>query len=84
MESTNATIIPIASNATSEELNPPSYFKILIALPPNIAGTARKNVNYAAAVLEIPSIREPTMVEPERDVPGKIAAIIWNTPIKNA
>ena len=84
MESTNATIIPIASNATSAELNPPLYFRILIALPPNMAGTARKNVNSAAAVLEIPSIREPTMVEPERDVPGKIAAIIWNTPIKNA
>lgn len=44
-------------------------------LAPNIAGIARKKVNSAAAVLETPSSSAPTMVAPEREVPGNIAAI---------
>lgn len=36
----------------------------------NITGTARKNVYSAATVLETPRIRAPTIVAPERDVPG--------------
>ena len=55
-----------------------------MALPPNIAGIARKNVNSAATVRETPMRSEPMMVAPEREVPGKIAAINWNTPIINA
>ena len=44
-------------------------------LAPNIAGIARKNVNSAAAVLDTPNNNAPTIVAPEREVPGKIAAI---------
>ena len=50
-------------------------------LAPNITGIARKNVNSAATVLETPIIRPPRMVAPEREVPGKIAAISWNRPM---
>lgn len=61
-----------------------SVLRSLMALPPNIAGIARKNVNSAATVRETPMRSEPMMVAPEREVPGKIAAINWNTPIINA
>ena len=47
-------------------------------------GIARKNVNSAATVLDTPISRAPTIVAPEREVPGKIAAISWNTPISVA
>ena len=53
-------------------------------LAPNITGIARKNVYSAATVLDTPSNNAPTIVAPERDVPGKIAAINWNIPIQNA
>ena len=36
---------------------------------------ARKKVNSAATVLDTPIISAPTIVAPERDVPGKIAAM---------
>ena len=35
----------------------------------------KENVYSAATVLETPRIRAPTIVAPERDVPGNIAAI---------
>ena len=44
-------------------------------LAPNMTGIARKNVYSAATVLDTPSNSAPTIVAPERDVPGKIAAI---------
>ena len=44
-------------------------------LAPNITGMARKKVNSAATLLDTPSSRAPTMVAPEREVPGKMAAI---------
>lgn len=47
-------------------------FIILIALKPNITGTAIKNVNSAADTLETPISNAPMIVEPERDVPGII------------
>ena len=56
-------------------------FAPLRRLAPNITGTARKKVYSAATVLEIPSISAPTMVAPEREVPGNIAAISWKSPI---
>ena len=37
-----------------------------------------------ATVLETPMSNAPTIVAPERDVPGKIAAISWKRPIINA
>ena len=45
---------------------------------------ARKNVYSAATVLDTPIKRAPTMVAPERDVPGKTAAISWKNPIISA
>ena len=44
-------------------------------LAPNIVGIARKKVNSAATVLETPISNAPTIVAPERDTPGKTAAI---------
>lgn len=49
---------------------------------PNITGIAKKNVNSVATVRETPKSKAPTIVAPERDVPGKIAAINWKKPIK--
>ena len=51
------------------------------ALAPNITGIARKNVNSAATPRDTPSAKAPTIVAPDRDVPG-IIAIIWKTPIR--
>ena len=44
-------------------------------LAPNITGMARKKVNSAATLLETPISNAPTMVAPEREVPGNTAAI---------
>ena len=41
----------------------------------DITGTARKNVNSAAATLETPINNAPIIVEPEREVPGIIDKI---------
>ena len=38
---------------------------------PNITGIAKKNVNSAATVLDTPNNKAPTIVAPERDVPGE-------------
>lgn len=45
------------------------------ALAPNITGTARKNVYSAAAALETPRSKAPTIVAPLLEVPGKTAAM---------
>ena len=45
-----------------------------------MVGMARKNENSAAERLSAPSSSAPTMVEPERDVPG-IMARHWNSPM---
>ena len=47
-------------------------YKSKIAAP-NIVGIARKKENSVAAFLESPANSPPTMVAPERDVPGIIA-----------
>ena len=46
------------------------YLPILRADAPNMTGMARKNENSAAAGREIRRVRAPTMVAPEREVPG--------------
>ena len=53
-------------------------------LAPNITGIARKKVNSAATVLDTPIKSAPKMVAPEREVPGKIAAINWKNPMIKA
>ncbi|CLP71241.1 Uncharacterised protein [Mycobacterium tuberculosis] len=48
-----------------------------------MVGIARKNENSAAERLSVPISSEPTMVAPDRDVPG-IIAMHWKSPILNA
>ena len=49
-----------------------------------MTGTARKKVNSAAQVLETPIRRAPMMVAPDREVPGKMAAMTWKRPMIRA
>ena len=62
----------MVSVATSAPVKANPNLISFIKLKPNITGTARKNVNSAAATLETPIIRAPIIVDPERDVPGII------------
>ena len=41
-------------------------------------------MNSDATVLDTPISNAPTIVAPDLEVPGKIAAINWNTPIISA
>ena len=84
MDTTNDTIIPVRRTASSLPEKWKPNFTSLRRLAPNIVGTARKNVNSAATGLAIPIRSAPTIVAPEREVPGKRAAISWNTPIMKA
>ncbi len=56
------------------------FFKRSKAKAPAMVGMARKKENSAAERLSAPSSSEPTMVAPERDVPG-ISARHWNRPM---
>lgn len=82
-ETRKAEIMPIRSIAVSIPVAGKPHFTSFNRLAPNITGTARKKVNSAAVVRETPSRSAPTIVAPEREVPGKIAAITWKTPIIN-
>ena len=75
IETTNATIIPIMSIADSYPVKWKPNLTSLRRLAPNITGIARKNVYSAAIVLETPISSAPTIVAPEREVPGNTAAI---------
>ena len=81
IEETKAVIKPtnIIQISVVEKTKP--NFNNLNKAAPNMTGIAKKKVNSAATVLETPKIKAPTMVAPERDVPGKIAAINWKKPI---
>ena len=87
IDTTNATAQPVSRIAHSM---PPSaiplsrYFAIFKRLAPAMTGIAIKNVNSAATVLDTPSRSAPTIVAPDLDVPGKIPATSWNTPIASA
>ena len=71
-ETKNATNIPVINVNISTDENAKPNFNIFTALNPNITGTAKKKVNSAAATLDTPISNAPTIVEPERDVPGII------------
>ena len=71
---TNAVTIPTRRSPISWPVTSPSNFKILRRLAPSITGIARKKVNLAAASLLMPIAMDPTIVEPDLDAPGKIAA----------
>ena len=83
-ETANATIMPRISMPASIAVKDSPNFTIFKRLAPNITGMAKKKVNSAATVLDTPISSAPTIVAPEREVPGKIAAINWNTPISVA
>ena len=69
----NATILPMIRVSRLLDIILVSSFislKHLYTVAPNIVGTARKNENSAAAVLDTLIVDAPKIVEPERDVPG--------------
>ena len=83
----NATTVPtrrISASPPVIAIPASIYLADFQRLAPNITGTARKNVNSAAVALDTPIINAPTIVAPERDVPGKTAAASWNNPIITA
>lgn len=71
----NDTSIPMINTPASSVVNDKPNFTSFNRLAPNITGIARKNVNSAATLLDTPMSSAPTIVAPERDVPGKTAAI---------
>lgn len=75
IDTKNATNIPVSSTAHSIAVKCRPKLMSLIALAPNMTGTAIMKVNSAAATLDTPIIRAPMIVAPDRDVPGNIAAI---------
>ena len=79
-----ATTMATKSTANSVPVNARPNFTILSRLAPNITGMAKKKVNSAATGLAMPISRAPTMVAPERDVPGNTAAITWKIPMISA
>ena len=83
-ETIKAVIIPVNNIINSFPEKEKPNFKIFKRLAPSITGIAKKKVNSAATVLETPIKSAPRIVAPEREVPGKIAAISWNNPITAA
>ncbi len=74
IDTRNAVTIPISSITASAAVNANPNLTNFRSDAPNITGIPRKKVNSAATVRETPSISPPSMVEPERDVPGSTAA----------
>ena len=65
IETKNATTTPVTSVRTSAGVNVKPNFTSFSRLAPNITGIARKKVNSAATVLEVPTRIPPIIVEPE-------------------
>lgn len=84
IDTINATILPTDNIIISNPVNTNPNLTNLSKLAPNITGIARKNVNSAATSLDTPINKAPNIVAPEREVPGKTAAITWNNPIITA
>lgn len=70
IETINATTIPMIRANSSIFLKSNPNFISLKALAPSMVGTARKNVNSAAATRDTPINKAPIIVDPDRDVPG--------------
>lgn len=83
-ETRKATIMPVHKIANSAPVKDKPNFSNFNKLAPNMTGIAKKKVNSAAIVRLTPIIKPPKIVAPLREVPGKIAAINWNTPILSA
>ena len=84
METTKDTTMPTIRIINSQLVKTIPNLMSFNKLAPNITGIAKKNVNSAATVLETPMSKAPTIVAPEREVPGNIAAINWKIPMINA
>jgi len=69
------TTVPVTSRVSSREVKAKPNFTTFRRLAPNMTGMARKKVYSAATVLDTPMSSAPTMVAPEREVPGKTAAM---------
>ena len=80
METTKATTMPTIRITASEALKARPNFTSFKRLAPAITGTARKKVNSAAVVRDMPRRMPPRIVAPEREVPGNTAAISWKRP----
>ena len=74
-ETINDTAIPSISikNSYKEKFKP--NFTSFRKLAPNITGIAKKNVNSVATIRDKPIQIPPNIVAPDREVPGKTAAI---------
>ena len=75
IDTKNDTSIPMIKTPASSVVKDKPNFTSFNRLAPNITGIARKNVNSAATLLDTPMSSAPTIVAPEREVPGKNAAI---------
>ncbi len=84
IETAKDTNMPTARTTNSQLVKTMPYFSNFNRLAPNITGIARKKVYSAATVLDTPIKSAPTIVAPEREVPGNIAAINWKRPIIRA
>ena len=84
MDTRNATSMPVPRRISSVPEKRKPYLTIFKRLAPAMTGIARIKVNLAATVRETPIISPPTIVAPEREVPGKIAAISWKRPMRKA
>ena len=77
-ETANAVNVPAIRMANSADVTENPFnmnFRSLSRLAPNIAGSARKNENSDAVLRFIPRIIPPSIVEPERDVPGTMESV---------
>jgi len=77
-ETINAVTVPaIRIRISADVIGTPFImnFRHLRRLAPNMAGRARKKENSDAVLRLIPSIIPPSMVEPERDVPGTMESV---------
>ena len=77
---TKAATKPMAMIGRSAVVKTLRFLNRSKAKAPTMVGMARKKENSAAARLSTPKSSAPTMVEPERDVPG-ISDRHWNSPI---
>lgn len=70
MDTMKAVIIPVAKISASKLVNDRPNLASFTRLAPSITGMAKKKVNSAATVREVPIRIAPMMVAPEREVPG--------------
>ena len=71
----NATTELITNIIASSTVKANPNFHSFKRLAPNMTGIAKKKVYSAATVRDTPINKAPTIVAPDLDVPGKIAAI---------